>query len=85
MKKINHVVSGKNLHGGYYIIFRGLEEGFILSNSQKRRLTEEICGIEGCTCSQGSGCGPDSRSAEISYDIDQNGNEICRLIPTGGD
>ena len=62
---MKHYLSGSNFHGGYTANLIGPAEGFVLSDSQAKRLAKTLCGVAGCTCGGGYGDGPDPDSARI--------------------
>ena len=49
MNKI-HNLMGESFHGWHEVNLRGPAEGFILSESQAKKLARAQCGRHGCTC-----------------------------------
>ena len=85
MKNKKHIISGGNFHGEYRIVVIGPAEGFIISESQGRRISKALCGMSDCKCGGGYGRGYDSNSAKIIYDDydSKTGKQIGRIIPAG--
>ena len=80
-----HEVSGHNFHGHYSFTLRGPAEGFILSESQRRKVDRELCGLSDCECGGGYGEGLAPDSARLMYwagvrewDVEDIPMAICR-------
>ena len=74
---MKHHLTGSNFHGGYAVDLIGPAEGFVLSDSQAKRLAKALCGVAGCTCGGGYGDGHDPDSARIVITDDGR----MKLIP----
>ena len=45
-----HNLMGESFHGWYEVNLKGPAEGFLLSESQTKKLAKAQCGVTGCTC-----------------------------------
>lgn len=50
MKNKIHNLMGESFHGWYEVNLKGPAEGFLLSESQTKKLAKAQCGVTGCTC-----------------------------------
>ena len=50
MRNKIHNLMGESFHGWYEVSLRGPAEGFLLSDSQAKKLARARCGVPGCKC-----------------------------------
>lgn len=73
-----HRLMGESFHGWYEVNLKGPAEGFLLSESQTKKLANARCGVRGCTCGGRSTQVKIGGHAWVEYS-EMNGG--LRLIP----